>query len=72
MPHYTYIIKPPKAVNSSGEEIHVSVMRIVEAKNQARGLAHVVADTIEGRLATPADFMALAKADGEIEVAKED
>lgn len=71
MPHYTYIVKPPKAVNSGGEQVYCSVLRIVEAKNQARGLAHVVADTIESRLATPADFMTLAKADGDIETAKE-
>ncbi len=44
--------------------------RIVDAKNQARALSHVVEATLRVRLAEPADFMALAKAGNEIESAK--
>lgn len=66
MPHYRITIKPTKA-----ESAH-DVVRIVEAKNQARAIAHVVEDTVFVKLAEPADFMALAKADGEIETAKEE
>lgn len=61
MPHYAIQSKKPDADNSA--------LRIVEAKNQARALSHVVEDTLTVRLAEPADFMALAKASGEIEKA---
>lgn len=66
MPHYHVTINPTKAESAS------AVVRIVEAKNQARAIAHVVADTVFVKLAEPADFMALAKAGGEIETAKEE
>lgn len=64
MPHYLITVAPAKS--------DVSVTRIVEAKNQARAIAHVVSDTVSVKLAEPGDFMALARANGEIEVAKED
>lgn len=63
MPHYTITVTPAKS--------DLSVTRIVEAKNQARAVAHVVSDTVAVKLAEPGDFMALAKAGGEIEVAEE-
>lgn len=62
MPHYTIQSKKPDADNST--------LRIVEAKNQARALSHVVEDTLTVRLAEPGDFMRLAKAAGEIEKAE--
>lgn len=46
-----------------------TVLRVVEAKNQARALAHVVEDTLIVRLAEPRDFVSLTKAGGEIESA---
>lgn len=64
MPHYLINVAPAKS--------DLSVTRIVEAKNQARAVAHVVSDTVSVKLAEPADFMALAKAGGEIEQAGED
>lgn len=63
MPHYTITVAPEKS--------DMRVTRIVEAKNQARAIAHVVGDTVIVSLSEPADFMALAKAGGEIEVAEE-
>jgi hypothetical protein len=63
VPHYKIIVQPAKT--------DVSVTRIVKAKNEARAVAHVVGDTIVTSLAGPDDFMALAKAGGEIEVAEE-
>jgi hypothetical protein len=62
MPHY--VIEPSKPSEDGPR------MRIVDAKNQARALSHVVEDTMTVRLAEPADFMALARASGEIETAK--
>jgi len=64
MPHYRITVQPAKT--------DTAVTRIVDAKNQARAIAHVVADTVTCTLAEPADFMALAKAGGDIEMAKED
>jgi hypothetical protein len=64
LPHYTITVAPEKS--------DMRVTRIVEAKNQARAIAHVVGDSLIVSLAEPADFMALAKAGGEIETAKED
>lgn len=66
MPHYHITIKPTKS------ESFTTIVRIVEAKNAARAVAHVIGDTVFVKLAEPADFMALAKADGEIETAKEE
>ena len=63
MPHYRITIQPAKT--------DVAVTRIIEAKNQARAIAFVVEDTVVATLAEPNDFMALAKAGGEIEVAGE-
>lgn len=62
MPHYTIQSKKPDAENAT--------LRVVEAKNQARALAHVVEDTLTVRLAEPRDFVALTRANGEIETAK--
>ncbi len=64
MPHYLINVQPAEET--------VPVTRIVEAKNQARAIAHVVADTVKVRLATPQDFMTFSKGGGEIETAKED
>lgn len=61
MPHYT--IEPTKPVTDGPR------LRIVEAKNQARALSHVVEDTLTVRLSEPADCMNLAKAGSEIESA---
>lgn len=58
MPHYCIESKKPDGA---------SVLRVVEAKNQARALSHVVEDTLVVRLAEPGDFMRLAKAGNEIE-----
>lgn len=60
MPHY---IVEPKA------EHDASAVRIVEAKNQARALAHVVENTLTVRIAEPADFVNATKAGVEIEKA---
>jgi hypothetical protein len=60
MPHY---VVEPKA------EHEASAVRIVDAKNQARALAHVVEDTLTVRLAEPADFVSATKAGVEIEKA---
>jgi hypothetical protein len=59
MPHYAIQSKKPDAANGT--------LRIVEAKNQARALSHVVEDTLTVRLAEPKDFVALTKAGNEIE-----
>jgi len=66
MPHYRITINPTKT------ESPATVVRIVEAKNPSRAIAHVIGDTVFVKLAEPADFMALARADGEIETAKEE
>lgn len=63
MPHYKVTVQPAKT--------EVSVTRIIDAKNQARAIAHVVGDTVVATLAEPSDFMNLAKAGGEIEQASE-
>lgn len=60
MPHY---VVEPKA------EHEASALRIVDAKNQARALAHVVEDTLVVRIAEPQDFMKLARDGREIEKA---
>ena len=65
MPHYQITVTPAKT------EATV-VTRIVEAKNQARAIAFVVEDILSVKLAEPADFMALARAGGAIETAKEE
>ncbi len=62
MPHYTIQSKKLDPENTT--------LRIVEAKNQARALSHVVEDTLTVRLAEPKDFVALTRADREIEQAK--
>jgi hypothetical protein len=46
VPHY--VIEPKKPDDAT-------TMRIVEAKNQARALSHVVEDTLTVRLAEPAE-----------------
>lgn len=63
MPHYKITVQPAKT--------DVAVTRIIEAKNQARAIAFVVEDTVVASLAEPADFMNLARAGGEIEIAEE-
>jgi hypothetical protein len=72
MPHYTITVQPSKKLDDEGEAVHKSLTRIIKAKNEARAIAFVVSDTLSVKLAEPADFMALAKAGGEIETAKED
>ena len=62
MPHY---VIEPKQQTTDGPRL-----RIVDAKNQARALGHVVEDTLIVRLAEPGDFMNLAKAGSEIEKAE--
>lgn len=64
MPHYLINVQPAQET--------VPVTRIVEAKNQARAIAHVVADTVRVRIATPQDYMTFSKGGGEIETAKEE
>lgn len=64
MPHYRITVQPAKT--------DTAVTRIVDAKNQARAIAHVVSDTVVCALAEPYDFMALARAGGEIQTAKEE
>lgn len=64
MPHYVINVQPAEET--------APVTRIVEAKNQARAIAHVVADTVKVRIATPQDFMSFSKGGGEIEIAKEE
>lgn len=64
MPHYLINVHP--------KEETVPVTRIVEAKNQARAIAHVVADTVKVRIATPQDFMTFAKGGGMIETVEEE
>lgn len=58
-----YVIEPKKPED-------VTKLRIIEAKNQARALSHVVEDTLTVRIAEPSDFMNLAKAGSEIEKAE--
>lgn len=60
MPHY---IVEPKAPHEA------EAVRIVDAKNQARALAHVVEDTLVVRLAETADIVAATKAGVEVEKA---
>jgi hypothetical protein len=62
MPHYTVESK------KNGDD-SAPALRIVEAKNQARALSHVVEDTLTVRLAEPMDFVRLTRANGEIEKA---
>ena len=69
MPHYKVVIRGAEHPEESIDREDVT--RIIEARNQARALAHVVADTITVSLAEPLDFMALANAGGSIETAKE-
>lgn len=59
-----YVIEP-KQPSADGPRL-----RIVEAKNQARAMAHVVQDTLIVRAAEPKDFVTMTRAGGEIEVAK--
>lgn len=75
MPHYCIEYKPNEAIevvdgkpdpDPPGPPLP---MRIVEANNQARAVAHVVENTLTVRRATPQDFMSLANAGGEIEKA---
>jgi Mn-dependent DtxR family transcriptional regulator len=63
VPHY--VIEPKQPAAEDGPRL-----RIVEAKNQARALSHVVEDTLVTRIAEPKDFVTLTKAGGEIESAK--
>lgn len=72
MPHYTITVQPSKQIDDEGERIHKSLTRVIKAKNEARAIAFVVGDTLTVNLSTPEDFMALAKAGGEIETAKEE
>lgn len=58
MPHYCIESKKPDGTPA---------LRVVEAKNQARALSHVVEDTLTVRLAEPKDYVALTRANGEIE-----
>jgi hypothetical protein len=69
MPHYTITVQPSKKLDDEGERVHQPVTRIVKAKNEARAIAFVVSDTMSVNLSTPPDFMALARAGGEIETA---
>lgn len=62
MPHY--VIEPKQPVADGPP------LRIVQAKNQARALSHIVEDTLVTRIAEPKDFVTLTKAGGEIESAK--
>jgi len=62
VPHYCIESKPTDAASQN--------LRIVEAKNAARALSHVVEDTLTIRPAQPKDYMALAKTGREIESAK--
>jgi Mn-dependent DtxR family transcriptional regulator len=62
VPHYCIEAKKP-----NGE---ANGLRIVEAKNQARALSHVVEDTLTVRLADPLDYVKLTKAGHEIEQAE--
>jgi hypothetical protein len=63
MPHYTITVRPSKEFEP--------VTRIIDAKNEARAIAFVVADTVSVKRSEPADFMALATAGGAIEKAVE-
>lgn len=60
MPHY---IVEPKGPHEP------SAVRIVEAKNQARALAHVVEHTLVVRLAETTDIVSATKAGVEVEKA---
>ncbi len=65
MPHYAFEHKQKDDFRTTaGDPIP---MRIVEAKNEAQATAHIIQATMVVRKATPQDFMALAKASGEIE-----
>ncbi len=70
MPHYCIEYKPNEFREVGEEETPPLPMRIVEAKNEARALAHVVEDTLIVRRAAPSDYMTLANAKGQIEKAK--
>jgi hypothetical protein len=72
MPHYTITVQATKNVDNEGEPVHESVTRIIKAKNEARAIAFVVSDTLTSSLSTPDDFMMLARAGGEIEIAQEE
>lgn len=67
MPHY--LIEPKSPMASESEKIGLP-SRIVEAKNAAQALAHVVEDTLTVRLAKPLDIFEHGKAGREIETAK--
>jgi len=66
MPEYlirTTIPSEPKGATSE---------RIVRARNQAQALRHVVADTIDVKLATIDDAMRIAAAGGTVEKARDE
>lgn len=71
MPHYCIEYKPNEFVEVGEETKPPLPMRIVEAKNEARALAHVVEDSMIVRRAQPQDYMALSRIGGEIEKAKD-
>ena len=58
MPHYCIESK------QNATDGAPSTLRIVEAKNAARALSHVVEDTLTIRSAEPSDYMKLATAGG--------
>lgn len=67
MPHY--VVEYKKAEFGESDKADPPP-RIVEAKNGAQALAHVVEDTLVVRLAKPADLLAHGKAGREIEKAE--
>lgn len=70
MPHYVIEPKSKEPAEEGEQTAPVLLRRIVEAKNPAQALAHVVEDTLVVRLAKPADLVAHGKAGREIEQAK--
>lgn len=58
-------------IAESPDRVPVQSERLVRAANKARAIAHVVADTIKVDVATSDDVMRVAKAGGEIEVARD-
>lgn len=66
MPQYKMTITVPASQEEAGRE-HV---RAVEAKNEARALAHVTADTIKVEKLTVAEAMDLASKGVRLEQAK--
>lgn len=67
MPHYSFKTKLDAYNDAEGSPIP---LRVIDAKNEAQATAFYVSGTADVSKSTPADYMELARAKGEIEVAK--